>query len=123
VLVYFARQRRDVPFRLMFWLFGAFIVACGFTHFMEVVAYYTPVYRLSAIVKLITAVVSWATVLALIPVTPQALAMRFPQELQREIADRKSAQEPLIRKHKQLWTPSRSKARFSPTPRISCVLP
>lgn len=34
-LVY--RARRDIPFRWMFLAFGLFIVACGGTHFMEVV--------------------------------------------------------------------------------------
>ena len=38
VLVFFVRRRLDVPFSWMFWMFGAFIVSCGFTHLMEVIA-------------------------------------------------------------------------------------
>jgi hypothetical protein len=34
-LVY--KGRREIPFRWMFLAFGLFIVACGLTHFMEVV--------------------------------------------------------------------------------------
>jgi len=36
ILVWFIRKRRDLPFSWMFALFGAFIVACGMTHVMEV---------------------------------------------------------------------------------------
>jgi hypothetical protein len=36
ILVWLIRKRRDLPFSWMFALFGAFIVACGMTHVMEV---------------------------------------------------------------------------------------
>ncbi|HEY9905038.1 MAG TPA: hybrid sensor histidine kinase/response regulator, partial [Candidatus Sericytochromatia bacterium] len=35
-LVYFVRKRVDLPFNWIFLLFGAFIVACGTTHVMEI---------------------------------------------------------------------------------------
>ena len=38
---------------------------------------------------------SVSTVIALVPITPLALAMRSPRELEREIADRKRAEEAL----------------------------
>ncbi len=65
VLVYFARQRRGLPFSRLFVLFAAFILACGTTHLVEAVIFYRPVYHLSGVVKAVTAVVSWLTVLAL----------------------------------------------------------
>jgi PAS domain S-box-containing protein len=102
VLVYFVRRRRDVPFNWMFLLFGAFIVACGFTHFMDALATFLPLYRLSGMVKLVTALVSWGTVLCLIPLIPKALALRSPAELeainlvlQKAIDVRKRAEEAL----------------------------
>ena len=49
VLIYFVRRRQRVPYPFIFWMFGAFIVSCGFTHFMEVVTFFDPVYRLSEI--------------------------------------------------------------------------
>ena len=64
-LIYFVRRRKHVPFPWVFWMFGAFIVSCGFTHFMEVLTASVPVYRLSGLVKVVTALVSWATVIAL----------------------------------------------------------
>jgi PAS domain S-box-containing protein len=92
VLIYFIRQRRDIPFTSMFWMFAAFIIACGFTHLLEAAAFYWPAYRLMGVVKLITAGVSWATVVGLVPLVPRALALHSPQELQREIDERKQAE-------------------------------
>jgi signal transduction histidine kinase len=94
VLVRFAYQRRhELPFRQVFWLFGLFIVACGTTHLMDVILFYNPLYRLAGAVKLVTAAASWGTVIALIPIVPQALAMRSPAALQREVDERKRAEE------------------------------
>jgi signal transduction histidine kinase/ActR/RegA family two-component response regulator len=79
------RRRRDIPFRGLFVLFGIFIVACGSSHLVEYIMFTNPLYRLAGVVKMITAIVSWATVFALIPVVPKALAMRTPDELEEEI--------------------------------------
>jgi signal transduction histidine kinase len=98
VLVYFTWRRR-VPFSWMFWMFGAFIVSCGFTHFFEAVTFYDPLYRLSGLVKLVTAAASWATVIGLVPLVPRALAMRTPEELEREIAERRKAEALLRQAH------------------------
>src|SRR4028118_516077 len=68
VLGSFILRRKDLPFRLVFVLFGAFILACGNTHLMEAVVFWWPAYRLAGSIKLITAVLSWATVLALVRV-------------------------------------------------------
>jgi signal transduction histidine kinase len=95
ILISFAHRRRDLPFPWMFGLFGAFIIGCGFTHFMEIVVFYVPLYRFAGLLKLATGIVSWGTVLALIPVVPKALALRSPEELQREIEERKRVEEQL----------------------------
>jgi signal transduction histidine kinase len=76
VLVSFVIQRKDIPFPRVFWLFGLFIVACGLTHLTEAVIFWHPVYRISAAAKLVTAVVSWLTVFAIIRVMP--IALRYP---------------------------------------------
>ena len=49
-----------------------------------------------AVVKLLTACVSWATVAALAPIAPRVLALRSPDSLQREIEQRRRAEEKLI---------------------------
>ena len=51
VLGYFVLRKKDMPFRMIFWLFGAFILACGTTHLMEVVVTYWPAYRLAGVIK------------------------------------------------------------------------
>ena len=95
VLGYFALSKKDVPFRTIFWLFGTFILACGTTHLMEALIFWWPAYRLAGVIKLGTAIISWATVLALVPVTPRALALRSPAELEAEIAHAPASGGPL----------------------------
>lgn len=74
-LAYFILRRKDIPFLPIFWLFAAFIFSCGTTHLLEAGIFWWPAYRLSGTVKFITATVSWATVFALLPVLPKALAL------------------------------------------------
>lgn len=92
VLGFFIIRRKDLPFRGIFILFGLFILACGTTHLMEAILFWWPAYRLAGLIKILTALVSWTTVLALIPITPKVLAMRSPEELSREIAARQEAE-------------------------------
>jgi PAS domain S-box-containing protein len=72
-LVY--RARREIPFHSIVLAFGAFIVACGATHFMELWTLWEPRYWLAGGVKVITAVASVATALVLPPLIPKALAL------------------------------------------------
>jgi PAS domain S-box-containing protein len=87
-LGFFVRRREDLPFRSIFLLFAAFILLCGSTHLMEAIIFWWPAYRLAGVLKLITAVVSWLTVFALIRVAPAMLSMRSPQELERLVRER-----------------------------------
>ncbi len=95
-LLYVVFKRKDLPFRNIFWLFGAFILSCGTTHVMEVWTLWHPVYWLSGTVKFITALISAYTAFALIPLIPQALVLATPtqlgminQILQKEIVERR----------------------------------
>lgn len=60
--------RSDIPFHWILLAFGLFIIACGGTHFMEVVTIWIPVYVFSAVVKVLTAVAS-VTTAAVLPFT------------------------------------------------------
>lgn len=103
ILVRFVwRRQHELPFHQVFWLFGMFIVACGTTHLMEVVMFYWPVYRVAGLIKFVTAVVSWATIAALIPILPKALAMRSPEVLQSEIEERERAEAEVRRLNEEL---------------------
>ncbi|MGA9898396.1 MAG: PAS domain S-box protein [Terriglobales bacterium] len=72
-LVY--KGHRDIPFHWMFLAFGAFIVVCGGTHFMEVVTVWVPVYVLSASLKAATALISMVTAVMLPFTVPQILSL------------------------------------------------
>src|SRR6202795_1462801 len=80
-LVHFARKRRDFPFSWMFLCFGAFIVACGGTHLMEVWTIWFPSYWLAGAVKAVTACFSVAPAILLIQLAPRALALPATQWL------------------------------------------
>jgi len=72
-LFYLVFKRRDLPFFWMFFLFGAFILACGFTHIFAAWTIYVPSYWEEGVVKAITALVSIATALFLLPLLPRML--------------------------------------------------
>jgi two-component system NtrC family sensor kinase len=88
-LVRIVRGRKDIPFNAIFFCFAAFIVACGLTHVMEVVTLWQPLYWLSGGLKAVTAVVSLATLVVLVRLTPAILAI--PGHRQLEAANRQLA--------------------------------
>lgn len=81
-LVYFVHKtRNEIPFHWMFLGFGLFIVACGTTHIMDVITLWYPAYWLSGVLKLLTAVASVTTAIALPPLVPEALKLLETAEL------------------------------------------
>ncbi|KUG06956.1 sensor histidine kinase [Solirubrum puertoriconensis] len=88
LLISFVRQRRDIPFDRLFWAFGLFIFACGATHLIDAIIFWVPLYRLSGLVRLLTAVASWGTVWALVLVLPRALLLKTPTELEQVVQAR-----------------------------------
>ena len=86
-LIYFIYKRRDLAFRGIFALTGAFILACGTTHVMDVVTLWYPAYWLDVMVKFSTAVISIFTAAAMWWVMPAALAL--PSTAQLEDANRR----------------------------------
>ncbi|OUL25211.1 hypothetical protein BV378_16765 [Nostoc sp. RF31YmG] len=110
-LVYFVRQRQDLPFDWIFLMFGAFIVACGTTHVMEVWTLWYPTYWLSGLLKAITALVSVYTAMALVPLIPKAIALPSPaqlevnnQELRQQITQRQQVENALQLVNEELET-------------------
>lgn len=109
MLLYFVRQRQDVPFQGIFLLFSAFILSCGTGHLLDILTLWHPVYWLSGLMKGITAIVSLYTASELVPLIPQALALPSPAQLEaanlalgREIAERKDAENALRRAKAEL---------------------
>ena len=110
-LIQFARKRPDLEFRWMFLMFGAFILACGTTHLLGVWTIWEPTYWLDGSVKAATAALSLATAVTIFPLIPKAVALPSPalleaanRDLQREVADRKRAQDALEEKTRALET-------------------
>ena len=102
-----SKAKKDIPFSWMFLCFGLFIIACGATHLMEIWTLWVPLYWLSGIVKLVTALASVATAIVLPPLVPKSLEMirsaklsdrRYAEleqanaALQNEIGERKRAE-------------------------------
>ena len=86
-LIQFVRHRKTA-FNWIFWLFAAFILACGTTHFMSIVTLWQPLYWLDGAVKAITAVLSVITAIILWPLIPRALALPSPTVLRTSIHPR-----------------------------------
>jgi signal transduction histidine kinase len=98
----FVRRRSDLPFPWLFGLFATFIWACGTTHALEVATVWTPMYRASGLMKLATGLVSAGTAGLVWPLLPRALALPSPRDLSLEIAERKRAEEALLRNNQTL---------------------
>jgi diguanylate cyclase (GGDEF)-like protein/PAS domain S-box-containing protein len=58
-------ERKRIPFNWLVVGFVLFIVACGFTHLMDIVVLWHPLYWLAGDIKLVTAVLSVTTAVAL----------------------------------------------------------
>ena len=76
-----AGKRQDLPFKWIFLLFGAFIVACGTTHVLEIWTLWVPTYWLSGLLKLATAAISLYTAGVLTLLIPKLLALPSPAQL------------------------------------------
>lgn len=75
LLIFAWKKHREILFAKLVWLFAAFILACGIGHLIEATIFWHPWYRFSGLVKAITAVVSWATLIMIIQKMPLALSV------------------------------------------------
>jgi PAS domain S-box-containing protein len=75
------KQRQDTPFRVVWFLFAAFIITCGTIHFLGIITLWYPIYWISGLSKALTAIVSMITAFQLISIIPQALDLPNPTQL------------------------------------------
>jgi two-component system, LuxR family, sensor kinase FixL len=108
-LIYIVRKRGDLVYPWMFWLFGAFILACGTTHLMNVLVVWQPWYRLDGMIKAVTALASVPTAIVLLRLSPAIIALPSPEQLrllnrqlEQEVADRREAEEQVRRLNAEL---------------------
>ncbi|MBL6448859.1 PAS domain-containing protein [Fulvivirga sp. 29W222] len=87
----YKKNGTGLPFSGIMLLFMALILSCGLTHLIDAVIFWQPVYKLSAMVRFLTAVISIGTVFALIKVAPRVIQYRSPQELEKIVEERTEA--------------------------------
>jgi len=105
-LMVFVRKRRDFQFPRIIWLFFAFILSCGIAHGVEVVIFWWPAYRVTGVLKAITAAVSVMTVVALVRVMPVAVSIpsltRTNRELTEQLGQSREAEASIAAAREQL---------------------
>ncbi|MCP6757973.1 MAG: ATP-binding protein [Fischerella sp. CENA71] len=118
-LLYFISKRKDVPFNGVFLLFGAFIVACGTGHFMDIWTLWHPDYWISGGLKAVTAIISIYTAFTLVYLIPQALTLPSPAQLEainrtlsNEIIERKRIEQELRQAEEIAQNSSQAKSEF-----------
>ncbi len=94
-LAYFVWKRKDIRFRWIYGMFGAFILACGTTHVFDIALLWHPLYWLDATMKAITAAVSITTAFSVVWILPRALTLPSPAQLEAEIRERREVQQAL----------------------------
>ncbi len=95
ILNYLGKKKNGIKFQAVYLLFAAFILLCGITHLLDAMMFWVPMYRLNALVRFFTGVVSLLTVYYLIKILPQAFRQKSNVELEREVARRIQAEQSL----------------------------
>ncbi|MEH2295362.1 ATP-binding protein [Nostoc sp.] len=119
LLIYFISKRKDVPFNGVFLLFGAFIIACGTGHLMDIWTLWYPDYWIAGALKALTAIISIYTAFALFFLMPQALTLPSPAQLEvingvlsTEIVERKRIEKELRLAQEVAQNSSQAKSEF-----------
>lgn len=81
VILRFVRQRTDIDYKSLHWLFAGFIVTCGITHLLHVIELWYPVYYWEAFFDLLTALVSVIAAIMLWRILPALIHMPSAQQL------------------------------------------
>ncbi len=93
VVAWYVMRKPELKFPPIFWVFlGLVFVSCGSVHLVESWIFWWPVYRLSALLKVVTAIVSSLGVVVLAKSLPRALDLKTPEQLHAEVQDRREAE-------------------------------
>ncbi len=93
VVVFYVAGRRGLKFPRIFYVFlGLVFFSCGTVHLVEAGIFWWPVYRLSAVLKVGTAIVSCAGVVVLAKILPRALELKSGAAYQKAITERREAE-------------------------------
>jgi chemotaxis family two-component system sensor kinase Cph1 len=113
IIINYVSKRSELRFPKMYFLFAAFILACGLTHLIDAVIFWYPFYRFSALVRFITAILSLLTVYNLIKILPVAFSLKTEKQLEEEVIQRKKAEEELLSKSSELQAINAELQRFA----------
>ena len=91
VILYVARNRKDLIFNWMVLLFGLFIFLCGTTHLMHALIFWYPAYRFQLAIDIATALVSFAVAIMFFFVVRIVVKLTSPKQM--EDANEKLASE------------------------------
>lgn len=86
-LLIFLRRRPDIRYRLLVGLFASFILLCGLTHLVSIMTLWVPVYPLHGLVKLVTGLVSMVTAVVLFRLVPALVKIPSPRQLEEAHAE------------------------------------
>jgi two-component system, chemotaxis family, sensor kinase Cph1 len=102
IINYINRKKAALKFNKAYVYFAAFILLCGSTHFLDAMMFWVPMYRLNALLRLATAIVSLLTVYHLIKILPEIFRQKTNVELEKEIQKRIEAEKKLEAANKGL---------------------
>ncbi len=102
ILVYALKKGKNVRFNSFYFLFASFILVCGATFFIDALMFWKPLYRLSALIRFTTGVVSWVTVFYVVKNMSRLFSFRSGAAMEAEINNRKEAEKALTLKNEQL---------------------
>ncbi|WP_051359815.1 PAS domain S-box protein [Adhaeribacter aquaticus] len=104
LLFLFLRRKKEVlPFGRIFWLFIAFIFACGVTHLSDSIMFWYPAYRMSALILFITAIISWVAVITLAKSLPQLLTLKTPKQIEEILQKQFESLTQQLRESEERW--------------------
>ncbi len=95
IIIRYVTRRQEARFTRLYFLFAAFILACGSTHLLDAIIFWVPVYRVSGLILLFTGIISWITVFSLIKILPVASTLKTSQELEAEVRQKEEAERKL----------------------------
>src|SRR6185295_2624440 len=74
-LLYYKEKAKTIILQLnyIFYLFAAFIFFCGSTHLIDAIVFWEPIYNFAALIKLITGIISLATLFVIFTKLPLTL--------------------------------------------------
>ena len=99
---YVSKRKQVINYPGIYLLFAAFILLCGTTHVLDAAMFWVPMYRLNALVRCFTAIISLLTVYYLIKIIPVAFKQKTSVELERENSRRLYAELKLAEANKSL---------------------